>query len=541
MELSPSPELVAPPPVLTGAAAPTRPERGSWAALPAWLLVALAGFFVSDLLVRRWAQQPDDTPALVLAPLAAWATYVRWGELRRHARLPAASGLLWVAAGSLLFPLAWYLRLTFGPRQAVLMLLGSALLSAVVGLLLLEHGPRRLGALAFPLLLFALCLPPPGTVLTSLQVWLKDLVTSLSAAALNLLGVETAREGFVLRVPAGRLLVSEACSGLRSLMGLVSLAVVVAFFRSLGLRSAMLLACLAVLLSIPANVARIAATGLIAERSGLTVALHWHEALGHVVTLAGLGLLLLAARFLPSGAGKARPEPTLPSPARLAHWVLPMALACLALALAASARLHRLPSAVPTPELRRIPLKVEGWVGADAPLAEGWSALRHDGILHRIYRDAESRTMDVVVAFWGAELQSGPHDADECWSAQGWVLEETGMRTLRPGGEAAPVEVALRRYRRPEGTWTYAFWTQQGRVVLSPHPGLFEHRNVLRVMSSPVNTTSRLFVRVGLRHDLGGTDTEARVQDFASRIMAALYEICPWAAPTRDVLRAPAS
>jgi exosortase len=502
----------------------------------------MAGLLVASLLVRLWARAPDDTPALILAPLAAWAAYRQREEWKSRPRQPSAWGLLFVAAGAALFPLAWYLRITFGPRQAVLFLLGAAVLASAAGLLLLEHGRLRLATLAFPLALAALCLPLPGTLMSSLQVGLKDLVTSASRALLEQLGVEAAREGFVLRVPSGRLLVSEACSGLRSLLGLVSLAFVVAFLRPLGLGAALGLALLAVLVSIPANVVRITSTALLAERSGVPAALSAHVALGHVVILVGFALLFAAARFLPPRRPASERAPGPPSPARRTlRLPVRAALACLALAALATAGLHRLPVEVPPPELTRLPLQIEGFRGEDAPLRSEWSALGHDRILHRVYADAAGREMDVVVAFWGDELQAGPHDADVCWSAQGWVFESGATRPLLPRAEAPPVEVAFRRYRRPEGTWTYAFWTQQGRVVLDPKPGFLEHRNVRRVLASPVNASARLFVRVGSSADPDDPRTEALVQTFAAQVLSALYDICPWAAPAGDRGRSPSS
>lgn len=72
-------------------------------------------------------------------------------------------------------------------------------------------------------------------------------------------------------------------------------------------------------------------------------------------------------------------------------------------------------------------------------------------------------------------------------------------------------------------------WAQQGRQVLTAHPGLFESRNVLRVLQHPPDTRARLFVLLSLR---GTTEaTTARLEAFASELMVPLYRICPWATP----------
>jgi hypothetical protein len=77
--------------------------------------------------------------------------------------------------------------------------------------------------------------------------------------------------------------------------------------------------------------------------------------------------------------------------------------------------------------------------------------------------------------------------------------------------------------------------------VLDPKPGLLEHRNVRRVLASPVNASARLFVRVGSPADPDDPRTEALVQAFAAHVLSALYDIAPWAAPIGDGGRSPSA
>jgi exosortase len=91
--------------------------------------------------------------------------------------------------------------------------------------------------------------------------------TAIAAA-----GIPVLREGNILELPDMTLAVAEACSGIRSLMSLLTLAIVLAYFmgRSTGARATVILS--AIPIAIVANAVRVAGTGLAAHWFGRAAA-----------------------------------------------------------------------------------------------------------------------------------------------------------------------------------------------------------------------------------------------------------------------------
>jgi exosortase len=80
------------------------------------------------------------------------------------------------------------------------------------------------------------------------------------------------REGNILELPNMTLAVAEACSGIRSLVSLVTLAVVLAYFTGRGIGGRLAVVIAAVPIAILANAFRVAGTGLAAHWVGRSAA-----------------------------------------------------------------------------------------------------------------------------------------------------------------------------------------------------------------------------------------------------------------------------
>ena len=482
-----------------------------------WALVAAGAAALAPSLVELWSELPEMSHGGLLVGFAGWAAYSLRGQVGTEPRAGSPRGLALVAAGALAFPFGFYLQLLFGPRQALVWLLGGSVLLAGAGLVVLQHGFARLRRLAFPFLFLLLALPPPGTLFTSLQGWLQALAVGSSARVLSASGLPAAREGFLLRLPSGPLLITEACSGIRSLTTLTTFAFVIAFLRNRGLGGGLLLALLAIPVAVVGNLLRIVATAFLQESGRASVGAA-HEALGTAAVGLGVAVLLAASSLLPETAGYRTPSHPRGSRITPSPWP---AAACLAAALVASLGMSRPGEAVSVPALAALPREIMGRIGSDGPLDGAWTTLGYDAALRRFYDDGRGTALRVFVGFWQSRLALGPHDPDRCWPAQGWTFLGAETRVVRPKDGGAPVEVSLRRYFHDGGEWTHLMWAQQGRVVLSAHPGLFESRNVLRVVQAPPDTRARLFVLLGLP----GT-TEATT----SRLEAFAYQVRQYAA-----------
>jgi exosortase len=253
---------------------------------------------VLSSLVRQWASDENYSHGFVVIP---FALYFVWRDRRRLATLPvqpAATGLL-VTIGSLLLFVA-------GELGAELFLTRVSLIGVAAGTILFLYGSAHLRALAFPLGLLFLMVPLPAVVFNQIAFPLQLLASRVGESVLSAAGIPVLREGNVLILPTTTLEVAQACSGIRSLVSLLTLAVLLGKFSEPRRWARVVLAALAVPVAIASNAARVAGTGLAADWIGPRAAEgFFHEFSGWVVFVVAFSLLALAQRGL---AGVARPR-----------------------------------------------------------------------------------------------------------------------------------------------------------------------------------------------------------------------------------------
>ena len=120
--------------------------------------------------------------------------------------------------------------LLLGIYGSELFLSRVSLIILLAGLVLCFGGWQFLKELRFALLVLLLAIPLPAIVFNQITFPLQILASKLASALLPLFGVPVLREGNVIELPLMKLEVAEACSGIRSLMSLFTLAVFYGYF-----------------------------------------------------------------------------------------------------------------------------------------------------------------------------------------------------------------------------------------------------------------------------------------------------------------------
>ena len=237
-------------------------------------------------MVLQWYDSEDYSHGFLIAPLAAFFAWERREGLRKAALSPSWWGILPLALGSL--------TLVIGRLGAELMNMRSSFVLTLIGLVLLLFGRQVFRILAFPLLFLFLMVPLPQSLVNVVAFPLQLVAADLAVKALFLLDVPALREGNIIHLANAKLFVAEACSGLRSLMALITLGVVFAYFfrKSTADRIAIVLS--AIPIAILVNSFRVALTGVLTARFGEGVAGGViHETQG--LFTFGLAFLLLLA------------------------------------------------------------------------------------------------------------------------------------------------------------------------------------------------------------------------------------------------------
>jgi exosortase len=169
----------------------------------------------------------------------------------------------------------------------------------IAGLVLLFGGWDYCRTLAFPLAFMFLMVPLPELVFSQITFPLQIVASKAAAAILPYLGVPALREGNIINLPTMPLEVAEACSGVRSLMSLSTLAIIYGYLAEKKMAIRLLLVGAAVPIAISANSIRIVGTGLLVEYWAPDKAEgFFHAFSGWLMFLASLALLFAAHRIV---------------------------------------------------------------------------------------------------------------------------------------------------------------------------------------------------------------------------------------------------
>jgi exosortase len=255
------------------------------------LLILAVYYQVLVKLVTDWWQIPDFSHGFLVPLFAAYLVWEKRETLRGTQIAPSWSGIAVIALGLIVLLLGVYGSELFLSRVSLVILLA--------GLVLCFGGRQFLKELRFALLVLLLAIPIPAIVFNQITFPLQILASKLASALLPLFGVPVLREGNIIELPMMRLEVAEACSGIRSLMSLFTLAVFYGYFleKSVWRRIALVLASIPIAMA--ANAVRIVGTGLCVQYWDPDKALgFFHEFSGWVIFLVSLACLYTVHRAM---------------------------------------------------------------------------------------------------------------------------------------------------------------------------------------------------------------------------------------------------
>ena len=243
--------------------ASARRASGIVPAVPLWQLVVLSGIIlwlyraILIHLVGQWWHDPNFSHGFFV-PL--FSALVIWQERQKFSELPLRPSWSGMAIAALAMCI-----LVVGQMGAELFLSRFSLLILLAGLVVLFCGWMYFRALMFPWAFLILMIPVPAVVFNQITFPLQVLASRVSGLILPLLGVPVLREGNVINLPAMALEVAEACSGIRSLMSLVALAIIYGYLMEKRLWVRWILAFASVPIAVAANSVRIIGTGLLVQ------------------------------------------------------------------------------------------------------------------------------------------------------------------------------------------------------------------------------------------------------------------------------------
>ncbi len=173
---------------------------------------------------------------------------------------------------------------------------GFTLVPLIYGLVLFFFGKEMVRKLTFPILFLFAMVPLPLAVIGTLTVKLKLLATQLSVIALNIIGFRCIQDGSLIRMPTSFIEVAAPCSGLRSIISLITLGLLFAYAMKTSFLKKSILFLSSIPIAIATNVMRITIVAIVNDLYGEKVAMGaFHDFTGYMVfVVAFLGLFGVA-------------------------------------------------------------------------------------------------------------------------------------------------------------------------------------------------------------------------------------------------------
>jgi len=238
-------------------------------------------------LLKDWWTVPEYGHGLLLAPVALW---LAWQAGIAPTSNPNR------ALGLTVLVLAVFIRCAAG-LAAELFTMRASMVLALAALTIYRYGTRQVRHLWLPFVLLTLSIPLPELVTQAIALPLQFRASRFGAALLQMRNVPVLLSGNVIRLPGQELFVTEACSGLRSLTALISLAVLMSaiFLRSIPAR--VLLVLLSIPIAIVINGIRVFLTGFLVYYVNPALGKGFmHETEGWLLFLISLSALALVLK-----------------------------------------------------------------------------------------------------------------------------------------------------------------------------------------------------------------------------------------------------
>jgi exosortase len=217
----------------------TNHQNRRWLLFGLWLACSIAVSWTALSSLLHYSLGNDDASHIVLIPfISAWLIFFDRGQIFKHLSSDVA-----VSASLLILGIIFVVWSSHtGPASPSACALGLVLLW-IAGFAL-AFGREALKTARFPLLFLFLFIPLPDALLSKVVYLLQKGSAEIAALFFSMTTVPVLREGFVFHLPRFSIEVARECSGIRSSIALLVLAVLTGhfFLRSFGKQTVFVLA-----------------------------------------------------------------------------------------------------------------------------------------------------------------------------------------------------------------------------------------------------------------------------------------------------------
>ncbi len=256
------------------------------------IFIGIIGVFYYNTfiwLINSWLYNPYYSHGFIVPIVSGFIIWRMRKELHDVEIKQSQTGLILFIIGILLQSIAviWVIR----------SLSGLSLIITISGIILYIFGWEFLSKIKFPVLFLLLCIPIPFLDIVTPPIQTISVIISSSLA--NLIGIPVQISGYVLNTPSGSFEIALECSGLKSIISLLTISIIYAFMLEGSLMMKFTVALSSIPLALFGNILRIVSVLIISERYGKETALNYFHDFSSILlfSVALIGLFLVGRSF----------------------------------------------------------------------------------------------------------------------------------------------------------------------------------------------------------------------------------------------------
>lgn len=449
-----------------------------WAIMVFALAAAVVPFTrVLSQLYGVWDIDPEYSHCVLIPLISA---FLVWRERAVLARTPFQGswlGVVVLIAGAGL----WYVA----ELSTIWTIEQYAFLVVVYGLVLSLVGLEVFRRLWMAMLILVFTIPLPVFYTNSLSLHLELISSALGVGIIRWFNIPVYLDGNVIDLGVIQLQVAEACSGLRYLFPLMTLAFIVTYFFRAPFWKRSTLFVASIPIAILMNSLRIGLVGVSVAWWGISMAegvLHYFE--GWVVFMVSTGLLVaLAAVLVRIGRHPLRLRDALvmdigppvadPAERKPRRLPVPFLIATALVTLGAVMGYHN-PQRMEIEPARApfadFPMRLGGWEGTRSPMGEIYlNQLKLSDYLYATYQRPADLPVNVWVAYYNSQRKGdSTHSPASCLPGGGWQFQSFGPYTLTGAGKPLFVNRAV-IVHGAQRELMYYWFPQRGRDITNDY------------------------------------------------------------------------
>ena len=388
----------------------------------------------------RWGSSEEYGYGYIIPFIAGFFIWQKKNELSALTFIGSWMGVLILVIGGVL--------LVMGELASLLIITQYAFLVALVGLVLAVTGWRVFRIIAVPLAVLIFMIPLPGFIYQNLSAELQLISSQLGVFVIRLFGISVYLEGNVIDLGAYKLQVVEACSGLRYLFPLTSLAFIAAYmFRGAFWKKAIIFLS-SVPITVFMNSFRIGVIGVLVEYGGPGQAEGFlHDFEGWIIFMGCMAILILEMWVL-AGVGKDKlslseafaiefPESRKKSDVVTENRSLPasfiIALPVVLLIAVTTSFISERTELIPDRmTFADFPMEIQEWKGKPDRLEQIYlDVLKLDDYVIADYVNAAGNVVNFYSAYYASQRKGeSAHSPRTCIPGGGWQIKELTQREV---------------------------------------------------------------------------------------------------------------